>query len=189
MIGYLKGTLIDLDIIGNKFIVGVNNVGYLITVSAVLLSQYKIGDEIELFIQPEIREDTFDLIGFLEKEAKVFYKKIRSVNGVGPKTALTIMNMDLNELSQAIDSEDVKKISSIPGLGKKTAERLILELKGNLPTSLDKSTPKQNFNSDVVQALENFGYKKKEVLHILESMPEGITDEQEVIKFFLNNIR
>jgi Holliday junction DNA helicase RuvA len=187
MIGYLNGKIIQVD--GTKFIVEVAGVGYLVNVTAVLLSEYKIGQQIELFIQPEIREDAFELFGFKTTEQKSFYKKIRSVNGVGPKTALNIMSLDVDDLTAAIEAENVKKLCTVPGLGKKTAERLILELKGNLPSKLDEPKKSAKFNTDVVMALENFGYKEKEILKVFETMPADISDEQAMIKFFLQNIR
>lgn len=64
MIGYLSGEIVDIEVKHNKLTVCVNDVGYLVTVSVVLLGEYKIGDKIKLYIQPEIREDTFDLFGF-----------------------------------------------------------------------------------------------------------------------------
>lgn len=186
MIGYLKGEIIDTDV--NKLVVSVGGVGYLVNVSAVLLYEHKQGDTIELFIQPEIREDAFELFGFKTKDEKVFYKKIRSVNGVGPKTAINIMNIPVVEIIVAIEEENIKKLCTTPGLGKKTAERLILELKGNLPKRDSDAKPTTKFSQEIIHALENFGYREKEILSILETMPSEITSPQEVIKFFLTNI-
>jgi Holliday junction DNA helicase RuvA len=189
MIGFIRGKIIDVDYGTSKIIVEVNNIGYIVTVTAVLLEEYTLGNEIELITQPEIREDTFDLFGFLSVKDKNFYKKIRSVNGVGPRTALNIMSMPVEDLIQAIEEENVKKISTIQGLGKKTAERLILELKGNLPRSSDEPNIKSIINKNVSGALEGLGYKQKEISDILDTAPKDVTDEQDLIKYFLRNIR
>lgn len=189
MIGYLSGEIVDIEVKHNKLTVCVNDIGYLVTVSVVLLGEYKIGDKIKLYIQPEIREDTFDLFGFLTTEEKLFYKKIRSVNGVGPRTALNILSMNLEDLHTAIEGENVKKLCSIPGLGKKTAERLILELKGNLPSMSSDEKTNDTTNRDVVQALMTLGYKEKEILSALDQIPDNLQEDQEIIKYFLKNNR
>jgi Holliday junction DNA helicase RuvA len=189
MIGFLKGTITDIDITTGQIIIMVNNVGYLVTVSSTLLTSLNLESEIALFIQPEIREDAFDLVGFQSKEEKKFYKKVRSVNGVGSKTAVNVMNLGVEVLSTAIENEDVKTLSSVSGLGKKTAERIILELKGKLPTGLESGANISNNNETVIEALENFGYKRKEILEVLKSIPEEITKEQEIVKYFLKSIR
>lgn len=190
MIGFLKGEVIDIDYTTNQIIVSVNDVGYLVSVAFNVLSKLSLGGKVELFIQPEVREDAFDLVGFSSQEEKRFYKKIRSVNGVGSKTAINIMNLGVNILSQAIENEDVKTLTSVSGLGKKTAERIILELKGKLPSKINQeSTQNYEVNNTVILALENFGYKKKEILEVFKTIPDEMSDEQEMIKYFLKSIR
>lgn len=189
MIGYIKGNLIDIDFTSGKVCVVVNNLGYLINVSAVLLSEYALQQEIELYCHPEVREDAFELFGFKSISEKLFFKKLRNVNGIGPKTALSLMNLSLNDLTQAIETKNVTVLTSVPGLGKKTAERLILELNGNLPDLDDSIKSTNKYSDNLVSALENFGYKKKDILKILETSPSEMTEEQDLIKYFLTEIR
>lgn len=190
MIGFLKGEVIDIDYTTNQIIVSVNDVGYLVSVAFNVLSKLSLGVTLELFIQPEVREDAFDLVGFSSQDEKKFYKKIRSVNGVGSKTAINIMNLGVDVLTKAIENEDVKTLTSVSGLGKKTAERIILELKGKLPSNLDSTSENISVVDDnVILALENFGYKKKQILEVFKSIPSEIDNEQEIIKYFLKSIR
>jgi Holliday junction DNA helicase RuvA len=189
MIGYLKGKIVEIDFLSSKMTVEVNSIGYIVNVTAVLLSEHTLYSQIELYTQPEVREDAFELFGFKSLDEKYFFKKLRSVNGIGPKSALNLMNLSIMELSQAIESKNTSKLTSIPGLGKKTAERLILELNGNLPDFNNNSVDKNNIGENIIFALENFGYKKKDILAVLDKAPKEMTSEKELIKYFLNQNR
>lgn len=129
MIVFLKGTLIEKS--PAAAIVDVHGVGYEILIS---LSTYDrlpaTGSACKILTHHHIREDIQQLFGFATADEKNMFLRLINVNGIGPKTALTILSgLTASELMNAIANNDVKRISAVHGIGKKTAERLIVELK------------------------------------------------------------
>ena len=88
------------------------------------------GERAEVYLYTHVREDAFDLYGFLSSGEKNFFTTLLSVSGVGPKLALGLLShSDEASLIDMILSEDKAALTSISGVGKKTAERIVLELK------------------------------------------------------------
>lgn len=147
-----------------------------------------IGEHVKLYTYTAVREDSISLYGFDTREDLNLYKKLITVNGVGPKVGLALLSaLDADAIRLAIISEDFKKISSAPGVGPKTAQRIVLELKDkikmsddalansiinskslDLVTSNDKSTTDEM--KDAISALVALGYgqtdSRKAVLSI-----------------------
>lgn len=147
-----------------------------------------IGEHVKLYTYTAVREDSISLYGFETREDLNLYKKLITVNGVGPKVGLALLSaLDADAIRLAIISEDFKKISSAPGVGPKTAQRIVLELKDKIKmsddalansivnsksldivTSNDKSTTDEM--KDAISALVALGYgqtdSRKAVLSI-----------------------
>lgn len=147
-----------------------------------------IGEHVKLYTYTAVREDSISLYGFDTREDLNLYKKLITVNGVGPKVGLALLSaLDADAIRLAIISEDFKKISSAPGVGPKTAQRIVLELKDKIKmsddalansivnsksldivTSNDKSTTDEM--KDAISALVALGYgqtdSRKAVLSI-----------------------
>lgn len=167
MIARIKGKLVYKST--NHLIVDVNGVGYRIFVP---LSTYyalpETGETLQLRIVTIIREDVFNLFGFLTQKEQEMFEHLRSVSKIGPKLGLnTLSGMSADELKEAIMHGDIEKINSIPGIGKKTAERIVLELKEKVgKIVLDTASVDFDFPSvktelkDALSALINLGYKK-----------------------------
>ncbi len=132
MIAYVKGT-ID-DIAEDNAVVDVGGVGFNIRISADTASRLPgVGKEVKLYTYTNVREDAFQLYGFLKRSDLDIFKKLITVNGIGPKGGLAILSvMDADELRYAIMSGDSKAISRAPGIGAKTAQRVILDLKDKI---------------------------------------------------------
>jgi Holliday junction DNA helicase RuvA len=186
MIGYIEGQIKFVN--ENKIIVLTGGVGYDVMVPDRTARVLSIGEEIELMVHTEVREDAIDFYGFYTMDEKIFFQIIRGVHGIGPKTAMGLMGFDLSALKGAIETEDIKLLCSIKGLGKKGAERLILELKNKLPESVHESRQHRNVKTEVYDALENLGYRKKDIENILLDLPQGLEETQEIIKYFLQNL-
>lgn len=91
------------------------------------------GERAELFVYSHIREDAFDLYGFINPAEKNLFTTLLNVSGVGPKMAIGLLShTDAPALIQMILDEDKSSLTSISGVGKKTAERMVLELKETL---------------------------------------------------------
>ena len=129
MIAYVNGTLEEVT--ENGIVVEVNGIGYNIMVPGSTLDYLPgLHQELKIYTYTCVREDAFLLYGFLEKDELAMFRKLITVNGVGPKGALGILSvMSATDLRLAIMAADSKMIAKAPGIGKKTAERVILDLR------------------------------------------------------------
>ena len=131
MYAYLKGIVVEVH--EESCIIEVNNIGYNLKISNQTASSLKINETYKIYTYTYVREDAFQLFGFLTQEDLNIFKKCITVNGIGPKGALSILTIfDANSLKLAILSGDAKSIAKAPGIGATTAERLILDLKDKI---------------------------------------------------------
>jgi Holliday junction DNA helicase RuvA len=97
----------------------VSGIGYLVSIAPSQLSKINNGDKLDLHIHTHIREDALDLYGFNTAEELALFKLLISVSGVGPKTALLVINRSVAEVKQAIITADENFFTLVPRLGKK----------------------------------------------------------------------
>lgn len=165
-------------------IVDVGGVGYKVTVSQQSFSKLPaVGEKILLFIHTAVREDDISLYGFASEEEKKIFQKLITVNGIGPKLALTILSGILpDDLVNALHREDLVRLTAIPGIGKKTAERMVLDLKDKLAEFLSgtglRNLPdngKRKLFDEALSALLNLGYTRSTAERTLTQVriPEG----------------
>lgn len=171
------------------------------------------GERAEIYIYTHVREDAFDLYGFLSSEEKNLYTTLLSVSGVGPKLALTLLsNTEVSHLIHLIIDEEKEALTQIPGVGKKTAERMVLELKDTIRKKLDlgifgkqnssaqgsgKNTgdskdPRVSRSSQLFMegylALQGLGYKEPQAKQMVENTlraNQSITKVEDLIKVAL----
>lgn len=182
MIAYLEGEVIKTGI--NNLILKVSQIGYKVFVSNGILMSTKTGNQIQLFIFQNLKEDCSDLYGFLNSNELDLFEKLISVNKVGPKSGLNIMNLGFDEVIAAINNQDVSFLTKASGLGKKGAERIILELSGKLVVDMQATS----IDQEVYLALENLGYERKHITDILKTKPENIATVESMVKYFLQNL-
>ncbi len=188
MIATLSGKL--LFRYADRAVVDVGGVGYEVFLSIDGLSRLgELHTEIFLHIHTHVREDAIILYGFIEEEEKEMFLILKTVSGVGPKLALSILSgMRVNELCQAIGTQDIKLLTSLQGVGKKTAERLCVELKekvGHLAidnlhgdTGVSKvQQPAGTIMLDVLSALVNLGYPDPVARQALTSVKRRVGEE------------
>ena len=132
MYAYLKGTLEEIT--EDAIVVEVGNIGYNIRVSTTTADLLPgIGSEVKIYTYTMAREDAFTLYGFLSRDDLEIFKKLITVNGIGPKGGLAILSvMNADALRFAIMAGDAKSIAKAPGVGNKTAERVILDLRDKI---------------------------------------------------------
>ena len=142
MIGKVTG-VIDY-IADDHILVDVSGIGYLIYVTGATLNRLPVaGQKISLFTELIVREDLLQLVGFISINEREWYKLLTSVQGVGSKAALAVLgHIPIKALSRAILLEDSETIKAAQGIGPKIAKRLVLELKGKVPTMLTLSGKK-----------------------------------------------
>lgn len=178
MIGHLRGTLIDKR--PTQILVDVGGVGYQVNIP--LSTFYALGDlrsDVNLLTYTHVREDALALYGFLTAREKHFFEMLISASGVGPSLAIKILSgMSVDELVPAIRRGDLVQLTRIPGVGKKTAERMVVELRDKL-TSLaaahepEKPASRPQLEADVISALENLGYDRRNSERAVEAAHKG----------------
>lgn len=104
-------------------------VGFEVLVTSITLAHARIGEDKELFIHHHITDVSEALFGFESLDEKAVFRKLLKVNGVGGKTALSLLSIGMIPLVKAIESGDEKVLGSVSGIGKKTALKIIVELK------------------------------------------------------------
>ncbi|MDE5590683.1 MAG: Holliday junction branch migration protein RuvA [Acetatifactor sp.] len=188
MIAYVNG--IVEDITEENAVVDVNGIGYNVKISGDTAARLPgIGEPVKLYTYTCVREDAFQLYGFLSRGDLEIFKKLITVNGIGPKGGLAILSvMDADDLRYAIMSGDAKAISKAPGIGAKTAQRVILDLKDKISiddalisreiaataanAGLQGDTPQKR---EAIEALVSLGYGQAESAKAVNAI-EGIED-------------
>lgn len=188
MYEYIKGKYMGM----NKDYIVVENsgIGYKIFTSGATMSSVpECGEEVILYVDQIVREDFIGLYGFDSKEELAMFKLLITVNGVGPKAALSLLSISrLNNLKYAIMTGDEKHICRGVGIGKKTAARIILELKDKLQpdelldVAVDSNKDNNGENnlmavSEVLSALIALGYSEKESEKVLKTIDKTETVE------------
>lgn len=176
MIASLRGTLAEKGV--DEAIVDVNGVGYRVFISQVTQANLPApGENVFLKIRTVIREDAFDLYGFLTETEETLFNLLTSVSQVGPKAAINLMSgLPPEDLAGAIAAGNAAALTKIKGVGKKTADRIVLELRDKVSSliqgkilsrtgrasgsgiALKAASPVQ---SDLSAALANMGYKSQ----------------------------
>ena len=181
MIGSLRGTVCGL--IRGTVVVDVGGVGYRVHVTADTLTRLAEGQEILLWTHLAVRENSEDLYGFFEKDDLVWFELLLTVSGVGPKSALNIVNaVDTDALKDAIARGDAAALGSAHGVGKKTAEKIVLELREKVGAVESKSgRGATSAENDIVDALISLGYSPKEARETLRAIPKtAVTTEEQI---------
>ena len=149
------------------------------------LAPIREGAPVTLFIHTAVREDAIDLYGFQTQEELAFFKMLMSISGVGPKTALSILNVaDVPSLKRATVAGDATVLTRVYGIGKKSAERMVLELKDKLAheqiqKGIEPGHTTEGSDADVIEALEALGYSSTESRRALQSLASEHTGIKE----------
>jgi holliday junction DNA helicase RuvA len=163
VIASLRGVLAEKS--GGDAVIDVGGVGYRVHFS--LLAMARLPDEgqpVKVRVRTIVREDAFELFGFLTGPEEEMFLLLTSVSQVGPKLAMNVLSgLEVESLAQAIGRADVGRLKQIHGVGKKTAERLVLELKDKVKLVARgvkaEPLPPAGPKADLVSALVNLGYK------------------------------
>lgn len=190
MIGYLRGRVNHKQ--ADRIILDVQGVGYSVGISlSTYLSMGNVGDEVELSVYTHMTDNSMALYGFSSEAEKETFLKLISISGIGPKIALNILSgIGVSDLEEAIRNSDVDRISLVPGIGKKTAMRIALELQEKL---IEKEkilqTGMSQEREDLLSALINMGFKRKEVEKIVDNTIKDLKDEAEFEALLRESLR
>ena len=181
MITHLRGTVIDKE--ERSAVIDVSGVGYKAFCTSQTLDHLKDNAEASLWTHLAVREDAHTLYGFIDKEELYFFELlISSVSGIGPKTALGILNVSsVKAIRTAVSTGDTSHLTKVSGIGKKVAEKIVLELKGKFAAEAAQSITLRD-EVDALEALKALGYKHNEAREALKDIDPSITDTGERVK-------
>ena len=186
MLYYVSGQVAVLE--PGLAVIDCGGVGYGCRVTAYTAGQLKLNQSARLYITESIREDAFDLYGFISKEEQRCYELLTSVNGVGPKAAMSILSAGPQNFTLAVMTGDEKLLTAAQGIGKKIAQRIILELKDKMGGSAEidfsggpvaVAPAAQGGNAAMARAaLQELGYSAAEIQSALKGAdPNASTEE------------
>ena len=184
MIAALEGRLAEKH--PSRIVVDVQGVGYEVHVP--LSTFYELGEpgsDVSLRIHTHVREETLALFGFLSTLELQLFERLISVNGIGPRLALTALSgIEPPELVRSVRQGDVARLTGIPGVGKKTAERMVSELRDNLPNIISAEAEPassvkgeaDDLRGDALSALLNLGYHRQLAEKAINAALKGSDD-------------
>jgi Holliday junction DNA helicase RuvA len=142
------------------------------------------GHDVKFFTHLYVREDIFDLYGFGTPEELTFFEMLISVSGIGPKSALSILDIaPLRELSAAIKEGRPDLLTRASGVGTKTAERVIVELRSKVQSAKSGLVvEKMETDADLVEALMSLGYRREEARAALAKVDQKTAGMEERLK-------
>ncbi len=182
MIRTISGVVDFID--DTAVIMNVHGVGFRVAIPARAHGSFEIGKEAMLHTHLVVKEDALDLYGFRTKEELDLFKLLISVSGVGPKSALAVLDVgDLKDLTAAITQSRPDLLTHAAGIGRKTAERIILDLKGKVAISgADQNVARMDTDTDLVETLMSLGYRRDEARGALEYVHKDITNIEARLK-------
>ena len=209
MIGRIKGQLIEKK--RDSVVIDVHGIGYVVFVTEKTARSLSLGNQardISLYSELLVKEDLLQLIGFLTQTEKDWFNLLRSVQGIGAKVALTILNtLDAKELLRAIRMKNELAFSSVSGIGSRMAQRLVVELSGrkDLAVLEDEAAieirdenneqtlniiKRKEIQQDALSALQNLGFKSAEAKNAIDKIlaEDHINDASELVKEALRSL-
>ena len=193
MITHIQGKLVEKN--PTDVVIDCNGVGYFLNISLHTFSHLPNTENVKLYTQLLVREDSHTLFGFSSVEERAIFNLLISVSGVGASTARTMLSSLSPELIRdAIVSEDIVTIQGVKGIGSKTAQRVILDLKDKIlkvyGVSPNSSMSSNTNRIEALSALETLGFVRKQAEKVvdafLQKQPQATIEE--IIKEALKNL-
>lgn len=155
----------------------VHGVGFKVFMADKDLKALVFDADLEIFAHLHVKEDALDLYGFLSPKELSFFELLISVSGVGPKSALSILDVaEINKLTAAIVENRPDLLTQASGIGRKTAEKVIIELRGKVATLQSEDIVRSmESDGDLVETLSSLGYKKETARAVLSKIPASVS--------------
>lgn len=177
MIARLNGRLLEKS--PPLIVIDCNGVGYEVEVPmSTFYNLPELGQPVQVLTHMVVREDAQLLYGFGSEQEKNTFKQLLKVNGIGAKSALSILSgVSVNDLMLAVSQQEVSMLTRIPGIGKKTAERLLLELKDKFVVtgSTSAQPTAKAATDDILNALVALGYHEREAQATIKLLEPGVS--------------
>lgn len=185
MIAHLQGTIAEK--FANSVIIDVHGVGYEVALTAPDFDKLYLNDEIKLYTYHHVREQSEELFGFTSLEGKKIFELLITVQGIGPKNAMSVLSLaSYEEVRNTIANADAAYLTKANGVGKKAAERIIVDLreKVGLPTyygrKSDPETQTIAANDEALEALMALGFQLADATKALEGVDQSLSVEERI---------
>ena len=172
MIANVSGKIVQIDT--DSVVVDVGGIGFRILVPSPTRDHLHMGETAFLHTQLIVRQDALTLYGFETKESCDFFNLLLSVDGVGPRTALSVLStLTPDAIRRAVFHEQSEIFSRVPGVGKKTSQKITLYLQDRIKavTGLEPVAMMSDTDAEVLAALTALGYSVVEAQAALQSIP------------------
>lgn len=175
MIASVSGAVRHKDL--NHLVVDVSGVGYRVAVTTDVAAEASVSAPIFLWTYLAVRENALDLYGFPDRDSLEVFEHLITVSGIGPKTALSILNVASPiTIRQAVSSGDTSHLTRVSGIGKKNAEKIVLELENKLIyETLDRGIS-ASVEGDALEALVSLGYTERDARDALKKVSKDVKD-------------
>lgn len=185
MIAHLQGTIAEK--FANSVIIDVHGVGYEVALTAPDFDKLYLNDEVKLYTYHHVREQSEELFGFTSLEGKKIFELLITVQGIGPKNAMSVLSLaSYEEVRNTIANADAAYLTKANGVGKKAAERIIVDLreKVGLPTyygrKSDPETQTIAANDEALEALMALGFQLADATKALEGVDQSLSVEERI---------
>lgn len=181
MIAHIFGEVAEKGL--SSVIVDVSGIGYDIQLPSGDYEKADVGSKIKFYTYHHIREQAQELYGFSTLTAKKIFELLITVQGVGPKAALSIMSLgETEDIRNAIANSDAVFIARASGVGKKTAERVVVDLsdKVGYATKFNSISPIVSNKDDAMEALMSLGFNLNDAAKALENVPTNLSTAERI---------
>ncbi|MFA5003663.1 MAG: Holliday junction branch migration protein RuvA [Candidatus Saccharimonadales bacterium] len=178
-------------VVGEKIhdmvVLDVNGVGYGLQVTAEDFGRLQAGDPAKLYVYEHIREQAYDLFGFMKLDTKALFEQLLGVKNVGPKVALAVLDIgNAAGVRGAIAAGDVKLLQSAKGVGKRAAEQIVVELRDKVGLAASETAealvgrPGINSQDEAAEALISLGYSPQDAMLALKDVDAALPVEERI---------
>ena len=199
MISFVEGKIEYL--FQDRIIINQNGIGFEIFVPQKMISILNINDTIRVYTYMSVKEDNISLFGFNNIDEREIFLKLITVNGVGPKNALSILDyLGIDRLISAIINNDSKIIKTVPGIGDKLSKVICIDMSSKInklnieidSKKIENDNNINNINNEVLSALIQLGYQKKAAEEMIKKVDlnsfDGTITSDELLALALKNV-
>ena len=173
--------------LADMVVLEVHGVGYGLQVTAEDFGRLLVGGTTKLYVYEHIREQAYDLFGFVQQDTKKLFEQLLGVKNVGPKVALAVLDIGTAPAVRgAIAAGDVKLLQSAKGVGKRAAEQIVVELRDKVGLNASDaaegivSRPGINTQDEAVEALISLGYSPQDAVAALKDIDPLLASEERI---------
>lgn len=174
MIASLSGNITQKD--GSSLVIELGGLGLQVYVPHSLAEQARVGERLTLHTYLVVRQDALTLYGFESQESRAIFTQLLTVNGVGPRVAMSILSaLEPETIRRAVFHEQADLLSRVPGVGRKTAQKILLQLHDQMKDveGLAPAAAMSDADAEVMDALLSLGYSVVEAQAAIQRIPSG----------------